>query len=150
MAEAHGCTPVHQTEHTPEKGNALQACVATILGTPLSDVPNFIAQPEGYWQSMLVHAATLGLGMVKVQLADGRLQFPSQPGTLCVLRGTSPRGPHGHVVVAVVANDGTTLSPVHDPHPDGGFLSGAGEWAAMYTCPRPASTATSTGATASS
>ena len=127
-----GISRVLQTEFTAEKGNALQACVASILRLPLEEVPNFIAQPEGYWPAMLAHSAARGLSMIKLPLKDGKLPFASIPGTLCILRGTSPRGPHGHVIVAVVDGDGVSISPVHDPHPESMYLSGPAEWAAFY------------------
>eukprot|EP00978_Attheya_sp_CCMP212_P012036 scaffold29834_cov43-Attheya_sp.AAC.2 len=44
-------------------------------------------------------------------------------GSLCILRGKSPRGDHGHVVVARVAlyaHQGFDM--IHDPHPDNTFL----------------------------
>lgn len=129
---------VHQTDFTPEKGNALQACVASIFNLHLTDVPNFIADRDGYWQAMLKHASRLGLGLIKVPLRNGALPFVTSPGTHCILRGTSPRGSHGHVIVAKVGFDGLSLAPVHDPHPDGTFLEGAPEWCAIYTCPYPA------------
>ena len=111
--------------------------MASLLGLQLIDVPNFITQPEGYWAAMLAHSAGRGLSMTKMPLKDGKLPFASNPGTPCILRGTSPRGAHGHVIIAVVDGDGTSLSPVHDPHPEGGYLNGPGEWAAFYTCPQP-------------
>ena len=40
--------PVFQTETEAGGGNALQACVASMCELPLSEVPNFIAAPEGY------------------------------------------------------------------------------------------------------
>ena len=49
-----------QTDTTPSHGNALQACVASLLGLEMEAVPNFVAAPEGYWEAMLAHAATLG------------------------------------------------------------------------------------------
>ncbi|KAF0756507.1 hypothetical protein AaE_004600 [Aphanomyces astaci] len=39
---------VLQTDFTAEKGNALQACFASLYGLDLDDVPNFIADPRGY------------------------------------------------------------------------------------------------------
>ena len=111
--------------------------MASLLGLQLIDVPNFITQHEGYWAAMLAHSAGRGLSMTKMPLKDGKLPFASNPGTPCILRGTSPRGAHGHVIIAVVDGDGTSLSPVHDPHPEGGYLNGPGEWAAFYTCPQP-------------
>ncbi len=39
---------VHQDDFTPSKGNALQACVASILGKSLDEVPNFVTLDCGY------------------------------------------------------------------------------------------------------
>ena len=129
-----------QTLTEPPHGNALQACVATVLGRPLADVPNFVAAAD-YWQAMLDHARTLGLGLMKVPLgADGALPFASTPGAFCIARGTSVRG-NGHVVVGSVAADGVSLDVIHDVHPDGGGLVGAPVWAAFYVAAEPSAAA---------
>ena len=133
-----------QTILAPPHGNALQAAVATVLDAgSLDDVPNFVAAPDGdYWGAMQEHARSVGLGLVKVPLQpDGRLAFPGPAGALCVARGASPRGDHGHVVVACVARDGLTLDLVHDPHPDGGGLAGPASWTCFYVAAEPAATA---------
>ena len=127
-----------QTDTTPSHGNALQACVASLLGLEMEAVPNFVAAPEGYWDAMLAHAATLGLALLKVPLTNGKLCFASNPSTRCVARGDSPRGAHGHVVLAAVASDGVSLQDVHDPHPAGGFLASPAAWAAFYVSNTPA------------
>jgi len=132
---------VAQTILTPERGNALQACVASILDLPLVTTPNFITAGGDYWAAMLAHAAKLQLTLLKVALDEGRLPHAATEGTLCILRGTSPRGGHGHVVVAVVSADGRSLSPVWDPHPDGTFLSLPLAWGAFYVAASPASVA---------
>ncbi|KAL1506964.1 hypothetical protein AB1Y20_007828 [Prymnesium parvum] len=139
---------VLQTDMTPQRGNALQACVASLLHLELSAVPNFILDPAGYWPAMLSHAASVGLSLAKLPLPEGKLPFPSCPGTLCILRGLSPRGAHGHVVVGRVAADGLSIEPVHDPHPDSTFLHGPAEWCAFYTCPEPAALLPARGARA--
>jgi methylmalonic aciduria homocystinuria type C protein len=79
-----------------------------------------------------------GLSVLKVPLTTGKLPFPTSAGTLCIARGESPRGGHGHVVVASVSADGTSLEMVHDPHPEGGFLAGPPAWAAFYAAREPA------------
>ena len=127
-----------QTDTTPSHGNALQACVASLLGLEMEAVPNFVAAPEGYWDAMMVHAATLGLSLLKVPLTNGKLGFASNPSTRCIARGDSPRGAHGHVVLAAVAPDGVSLQDVHDPHPAGGFLASPAAWAAFYVSNTPA------------
>lgn len=129
---------VEQSEFTPDRGNALQACAASILDLPLKAVPNFVASGTDYWRAMLAHASSLQLSLLKVGLDEqGRLPNPTTEGTLCFLRGTSPRGPHGHVVVASVGADGRTLEPAHDPHPDGTFLAPPLSWAAFYVAAAP-------------
>ena len=127
-----------QTDTTPSHGNALQACVASLLGLEMEAVPNFVAAPEGYWDAMMAHAATLGLSLLKVPLTNGKLGFASNPSTRCLARGDSPRGAHGHVVLAAVAPDGVSLQDVHDPHPAGGFLASPAAWAAFYVSNTPA------------
>ena len=101
-------TRVLQTVLEPPHGNALQACAASILGKALDGVPNFV-EADDYWQAMLDHASSIGLSVIKVPLTDGKLPFPSASGTFCIARGTSPRGAHGHVIVAAVAADGVSL-----------------------------------------
>ena len=130
---------VHQTEFHAD-GNALQACVASLFGLRLDDVPNFVATSD-YWVSMLKFAKQQGLSLIKVPLGeDGTLPYPSTPGTLCLARGYSHRGKN-HVVVAAVANDGVSLLKIHDPYPSGacvahtthgGFLAGPATWAGFY------------------
>jgi len=128
---------VRQTILEAPHGNALQACVASLLGLPLEAVPNFVATTD-YWAAMRAHAASVGpLTLLKLSLDDGALPFACSPGTLCVARGASPRGPHGHVIVAAVAPDGRHLEEVHDPWPDGGGLAGPAAWAAFYVCGEP-------------
>ena len=129
---------VQQTILEPPHGNSLQACVASVLALPLDDVPNFVVQPD-YWRAMLEHANACGLSLLKLPLVDGKLPFASVPGSLCIVRGESPRhAGGGHVIVASVASDGLSLEPVHDPHPDGKFLVGSAAWAAFYVAREPA------------
>ena len=48
----------HQTEFSAGRGNALQACAASLLERPLDEVPNFIASDD-YWAAMLEDASML-------------------------------------------------------------------------------------------
>lgn len=128
-----------QTELLAGQGNALQACVASLLGEPMEKTPDFV-RADDYWAAMLGHAAARGLSLVKLALDEhGRLPHSTTKGMLCILRGTSPRGAHGHVIVAAVGADGYSLLPLHDPHPDGMFLTPPFMWAAFYTALSPAS-----------
>ena len=126
-----------QSEINPPNGNALQACVASILRLPLARVPNFVAEPD-YWDSTQTFGRDHGLAFVKIALQAGALPHPSAAGVLCILRGHSPRSPNGgHVVVAKVGADGQHFEEVHDPYPGGGGLVGEPVWAAFFTMAEP-------------
>jgi hypothetical protein len=109
---------VFQDDFSPGNGNALQACVASLFQQSLQDVPNFITLDCGYEEGIQKylnpHHYTYSKKKIS-ELAD------EDQGRLCILRGGSPRGDFGHVVVAKVGQDGE-FEMVHDPHPDGTFL----------------------------
>lgn len=85
-----------------------------------------------YWDAMLRFAALRGLTLIKVNLDGGLLPHKTRPGTLCIARGSSPRGNHAHVTVAMVTCDGRALELAHDPHPTGDRLAGEPSWAAFF------------------
>eukprot|EP01062_Namystynia_karyoxenos_P011813 TRINITY_DN14240_c0_g1_i1.p1 TRINITY_DN14240_c0_g1~~TRINITY_DN14240_c0_g1_i1.p1 ORF type:complete len:168 (+),score=58.16 TRINITY_DN14240_c0_g1_i1:78-506(+) len=115
---------VHQTDFTPGTGNSLQAAVASMLGLPLDQVPNFVALDCGYEAGIRGFAAERGLAMRKVPPAE--LRSDTDAGRLCIIRGKSPRGAHGHVVVGKVSfTPEVKYEHLHDPHPDGTFLDPA-------------------------
>ncbi len=80
---------VHQTDTTPGSGNALQACVCSLMRTStLADVPNFIVNPRGYEEALTEFFLSIGCVFYKVPLDEaGHLPVPVRAGTLCVLRG---------------------------------------------------------------
>ncbi|OQR87221.1 hypothetical protein ACHHYP_09345 [Achlya hypogyna] len=127
-----GIRVVRQTDFTAAKGNALQACFAALCGAELKDLPNFIAAPEGYMVAINQWLAPQACAFTKFNLAsDGSLPTENEalaPGSFVILRGKSPRGDFGHVVVACVDASGRTFSAVMDPHPDDKYLDGPGQW----------------------
>jgi hypothetical protein len=73
---------------------------------------------------------------------DGQLPFPCLTngldgdghGVLCILAGKSPRGDHKHCVVGVIdpkSGCETSLTVIHDPHPDGTGLDDF-QWAGFF------------------
>jgi len=119
------CLPkrVHQDDFSPGRGNALQACVASIFGLSLNDVPNFITMPEGYEAAIKKFCLQQNRDgkCIKIKI-DGSSNIPDEyNGMICVLRGKSPRGDFGHVVVAHNIANGR-FDMVHDPHPEGTYL----------------------------
>ena len=123
---------VYQDNFSPGRGNALQAAVASVFGLQLAEVPNFVASPEGYELAIQQFCFDCGrYASLKYSLKDDTLDADSwgkYEGNFCLLRGKSPRGDFGHVVVArkvKKADDGETVSAfemIHDPHPDETFL----------------------------
>ena len=126
-------TKVYQDDFSPAKGNALQAAVASIFGLRLhdDDVPNFIESPFGYEAAIerFYQQRLGGERCVKMQLAadESKKNIPDEDydNAICILRGKSPRGDFGHVVVAryVSSIEGREcFEMLHDPHPDETFL----------------------------
>ena len=114
---------VYQDDFSPAKGNALQAAFASIFDLSLDQVPNFIESPDGYesaietfYQQLVEDGQCLKILLAK----DNRVPDGCEE-KICILRGKSPRGCFGHVVVARHTKD-DTFEMIHDPHPDGTFL----------------------------
>lgn len=143
--ESHGATmrkqyaPRYQTDFEAGNGNALQACVASILNLPLLSVPNFIKCGQfGYLEALNVFLEQYGLSFIKIPLkADGSLPFPAQDGCLCILVGYSPRHiKTKHCVVASISR-GHRFHICHDPFPEATepFLDttqGPYQWAGFF------------------
>lgn len=111
--------PVDQTmfydpTQPPEKqrGNCLQAVVASLLDLPLDEVPHFVQDDVNsggkvhWWHSMVEFVRTHGWGLHSAML-------DTHPGEHLMVAGPSPRGKGIHHVV--IYKDGEM---VHDPHPD--------------------------------
>ena len=92
--------------YEPEKGlygNCQQAALASLLGLPLEDVPNFMEAEGGFWSSFWKFV--LGRGYAIIELSG-----PRHFNCHHLAYGPSPRG-CGH---AVVYRSGQL---VWDPHP---------------------------------
>lgn len=121
---------VHQTSFDPASGNSLQACVASLFGLPLSKVPNFVVDPDGYETAIARFVQPSGWAVRKVRLDAGSSIDGLPSGCAVILRGKSPRGDHGHVVIARVSEQQGSSPQAEfdllmDPHPEGGFLDPA-------------------------
>jgi hypothetical protein len=147
---------VHQTLFDPANGNSLQACVASLFNLPLGDVPNFLADAAssgGYAAAIARFVRPSGWTPRKVPLGSATSGCGGLgDGTVVILRGQSPRGTHGHVVLARVRGGGggagltaavgntdadtsaSRFDYIMDPHPDGTYLDGTAElgWAMVF------------------
>eukprot|EP01063_Lacrimia_lanifica_P031487 TRINITY_DN51_c1_g2_i1.p3 TRINITY_DN51_c1_g2~~TRINITY_DN51_c1_g2_i1.p3 ORF type:complete len:137 (+),score=34.10 TRINITY_DN51_c1_g2_i1:385-795(+) len=127
--------PVRQTDFSPGTGNALQACVATILDLDLDAVPNFITAEGGYLAAINAFVATKGLAFWKLPIPqDGPLPWVTSAGSSvpCVVAGKSPRGDFKHCVVGtIVGHDPAGITFAHDPHPDSTMITSK-EWVGVF------------------
>eukprot|EP00977_Amphora_coffeiformis_P009245 scaffold2102_cov161-Amphora_coffeaeformis.AAC.29 len=116
--------PTYQTDFSPGSGNALQACVAALFHVPMEDTPNFVTL-HSYEQGIQDFVATFGYTAVKRKLSDTAISDNNNnrtsQQTSCILRGKSPRGDFGHVIVARCRETGG-FDFVWDPHPNSTFL----------------------------
>lgn len=103
--------PVDQTTFGFPGGNCFSACVATLLGLPLEEVPYFMEPEDTWWERFLAWLRPRGLYALCLKL-DGAEWAPAG---YHVLSGQSPRKPDDpdahHSVVA------HWREIVHDPHP---------------------------------
>ncbi len=104
---------VDQTVFTVPGGNCFSACVATILGLELADVPYFMGDFEesdkAAWLERFRHwLAPHGYWPINFRMMD----WSPPPEAVYILSAGSPRGDWDHSVVA--AGDRVVL---HDPHP---------------------------------
>lgn len=110
--------PIEQTKFGT-KGNCLAACIASILGVPLADVPE--CDGGAYGSRLMEWFTARNLCLVGIPITsrkeDGSAWTHYYGYTILIAR--SPReGSH-----AVVLKDGKI---VHDPHPE--REQGIGEW----------------------
>jgi len=105
-------------------GDCLRACVASVLGLAMEDVPHFvqyIEHPAGtdkslWWWALIGFCRAYGWHVTY----DG----PAAPGGWALADGMSPRG-HMHVCVAYAGE------VVFDPHPSRGGLTKVDGWMGM-------------------
>lgn len=107
--------------HDPENGSVgdcWRACIASITGCPIAEVPHFVRdhvdewfEATNVWLAEHVGQTLLYYAGEHTARADRRAEVT--PREYVLLDGKSPRGPWYHVVVA----DAITGEMVHDPHP---------------------------------
>lgn len=108
--------PVDQTTFGAGEGDCLAACIATILGIPLAEIPNVCAEsagPQSTWLERL-NAWLRSRGWVAVLVEGG--PGPWADGLPLIVTGPSPRG----LLHATVWRGGEM---VHDPHPSRAGIS---------------------------
>lgn len=128
QAEADGFRKVYQTRNNGTDGNCFHACIASVLGLDLSDVPDILPNTphEDWWKQWAVWFETQGIGWF-FGFFDGLDKFSISIGALAILCGPSQRAKdegaeYGHCIVAryQVRNGQHYFKYVHNPTPDAG------------------------------
>ncbi len=120
-------TPQKQTEFSDESngvhGNCFSACIASMFDMPLSEVPNFSAFGDKWFEVFWEFMKPLPFdfeGTWDISTHPNWFQDFKGIDGFVIVGGTSPRGiKNGH---AVIYKDGV---PYFDPHPDNTFLGEA-------------------------
>lgn len=120
-------TPVMQTLVHPDKGNCMQAAIASLLDMDLEQVPNWVELPDDDWQMEFLNWLWRNgyefHGEMPGSYIDSITDYTQGVRGHVVVKGTS-NYPKGHMVVYRV--DGK-LS--HDPSPAGrGVYEVQGFW----------------------
>lgn len=97
-----------------KNGNCFPACLATVLGLKLEDIPNFAMASKGdrtkYWELVKDYLTTIGYKHTLVPFR--RVKGTPQLNGLVIVIGSAPTGS----THSVVYRDGSLF---HDPHPNG-------------------------------
>lgn len=106
---------------TGQRGNCMQAAVASMLELPLNEVPHFADDPGEWWTNMQEWFREM-LGCVLISVKAENIQSVApymRPGVFCFISGISPRG-LDHSIVGQLRQVGLNqweILAVHDPHP---------------------------------
>ena len=102
--------PVMQTVFG-SRGNCMSACLASLLGLPIGQVPNFFDKSESddhWWELVREWLKEHGLGVITINYSQ---ELMEKIGGVHIVAGLSARD----VNHAVLYKDGKLF---HDPHPD--------------------------------
>jgi hypothetical protein len=112
--------PVRQSRFGDPDGNCFEACIATITGIPLEDIPHFLS--DDWYAEYRVWLRAKGWNLIWWDAGAG-----AEPPGIAIASGTSERGlPH-----SVVYRDGVLT---HDPHPSDAGLSELQYWLLLWPC----------------
>ena len=111
-------TPISQSRFGDPDGNCFEACVATITGIPLDDIPHFLG--DDWYAEYRAWLTGKGWNLIWWDAGTG-----AEPPGIAIASGPSVRGlPH-----SVVYRDGALA---HDPHPSGAGLLELQYWLLLW------------------
>ena len=109
--------PIRQTKFGDPEGNCLEACIATITGIDLAEIPHYM---EGWFDAYSAWLRARGWCVAWWEVGAG-----SVPPGLAIANGPAVRG-LGH---SVVTCDGVLA---HDPHPSGVGVLEVHSWMLLW------------------
>lgn len=109
---------VKQTRPT----NCFQACVATVLGLPITDVPDACDGASWDWDAFQNWLATKGMQAIEITFENGGTIYPVTKPVLCIITGESPRGGRHALVAEYLGFEGFNL--LFDPHDENLWING--------------------------
>ena len=112
---------VYQTETEPGTGNCMSACIASLLGFKIEEVPNFRTNTKSgleFLEAIQIFLAEFELYMLVVRLDTEEIShYPIPDGALCIAGGDSPNHSNiKHAIVGRMKNNNFEL--LHDPNPN--------------------------------
>lgn len=120
---------VYQTDTSKERGNCVQACIASIFNLTLTQVPNFTnLNPKNNISEMIKWVVGEGYSIIILKdLYDGT------SGTMCLATIRSKRHPTAHHMVVGRLNFDGDVVLLHDPDTSGKNKIGQEiEWVKLY------------------
>ena len=105
--------------------NCFQACVATVLGIPIDEVPDACDGAIWDWNAFQEWLSRRGLQAIEIGFGNGGTIYPVAVPVMCILTGKSPREcvtGHHAVVAYYIGMEGFQL--LHDPHPANEWIDG--------------------------
>lgn len=103
-----------------ERGNCDLACLSTITGIPLEQIPRYNEAMGDYGWHIQRNDFLRAHGFYIVTFSVEALRY--LPDSYCIAVGPSPRGDWDHSVVGRIQQN--KLSLIHDPHPAQAFFLG--------------------------
>jgi hypothetical protein len=131
--------PVATRVEQPTPTSCFRACVATVLDVPVEHVPTACDGDTWDWDAFQEWLAGFGLQAIELILDDRPILYPIPRQAPVIITGNSPREcVTGRHAVVGRCRGLMGFDYVHDPHPDGTFLTGEPTHLIFFTLLHPA------------
>lgn len=104
--------------------NCFRACVATVLGLPINEVPQGCDGATWDWDAFQDWLATRGMQAIEVTFENGGTLYNTRTAVPCILTGPSPRNCASGRHAVVGEFEGYSFNLLHDPHESNQWIDG--------------------------